>query len=117
MDYPPGNPYIHVTLFNDFFQPYGGLSGFDMFSLVGTGGGPNDYQKAARSLVAAYLNASWGMNYPYTTAQLSQMWADAVTTGDFLTLHTILDAANNSGVDTNGDGLLEHQCPISASGY
>ncbi len=48
-------------------------------ALVGNGSGPNDYQKAARDLVAAYLNSSWGMNYPYTTTQLSQFWADAVT--------------------------------------
>jgi hypothetical protein len=112
---PPGNPYIHVTLFNDFFTPYSGLNGFDMFSLVGSGGGPNDYQKAARDLVAAYLNSSWGMNYPYSTKQLNDMWANAVATGDFMSLHLTLDAANNSGADTNGDGLLEHQCPISAS--
>jgi hypothetical protein len=57
------------------------------------------------------------MNYPYTTAQLSQMWMDAVASGDFMSLHLTLDAANNSGADTNGDGILEHQCPISASGY
>jgi hypothetical protein len=112
---PPGNPYIHVTLFNSFFQPYGSLSSFDMFTLVSNGGGPNDYQKAARDLVAAYLNASWGMNYPYTTAQLKSMWASAVASGDFMSLHNTLDAANNSGADTNGDGILEHQCPISAS--
>lgn len=114
---PPGNPYIHITLFNSFFASYSGLDGFDMFDLVGSGGGPNDYQKAARDLVAAYLNASWGMNYPYTTADLQQMWADAVSSGDFLSLHNLLDAANNSGADTNGDGIPEHQCPISASGY
>jgi hypothetical protein len=111
------NPYIWGTQFNSFFAPSGSLSGFDMMTLVGNGAGPDDYQKAARDLVAAYLNASWGMNYPYTTAQLSQMWADAVSSGDFMSLHLLLDAANNSGADTDGDGILEHQCPISASGY
>jgi hypothetical protein len=111
------NPYIWTTPFNTYFTPYGSLVGFDMMDLVGTGGGPDDYQKAARDLVAAYLNSSWGMNYPYSTAELSQMWADAVTSGDFMSLHLTLDAANNSGADTNGDGILEHQCPISASGY
>jgi len=112
-----GNPYIHTTIFNNFFTPYAGLAGFDMFDLVGTGGGPDDFQKAGRSLVAAYLNSSWGMNYPYTTAQLSQMWADAVASGDFLSLHNLLDAANNSQVDTDGDGYTEHLCPISAGGF
>lgn len=112
------NPYIWTTQFNTFFTPYSpGLDSFDMMSLVGSGGGPDDFQKAARDLVAAYLNASWGMNYPYTKAQLKTMWADAVASGDFMSLHVLLDAANNSGADTNGDGILEHQCPISAGSY
>lgn len=111
------NPYIWTTLFNTFFTPFGGLSNFDMMALVGTGGGPDDFQKAARDLVAAYLNSSWGMNYPYSTGQLKTMWTNAVNSGDFMSLHLLLDGANNSGADTNGDGILEHQCPISASGY
>ena len=112
------NPYIWTTLFNDFFAPYGGLAGFDMMDLVGTGGGPDDFQKAARMLVAAYLNSSWGMNYPYTTAELKDMWADAVTSGDFASLHNTLGTANESKADTDGDGVGDtHMCPISASGY
>jgi hypothetical protein len=107
------NPYIWTTLFNDFFNPYGGLNGFDMMALVGTGGGPDDFQKAARDLVAAYLNASWGMNYPYTVAELKQMWVDAVSYGDFMSLHLELDAANNAYFRTDGG----ERCPISASGY
>jgi hypothetical protein len=47
-----------------------------MMDLVGTGGGSDDAQKAARDVVAAYLNASFGMNYPFTTADQC-MWADA----------------------------------------
>ena len=110
----PYNPFIHETGFCSFFGCFGGS---DMWYYVN----PNmwtvndDFSKAARSLTAAYLNASWGMNYPYTTDQLSQMWAEAVASGNFLALHNLLDAANNSGADTNGDGILEHQCPISAS--
>ena len=80
-------------------------------------GSNDDFHKAARSLTAAYLNAAWGMNYPYTTAELQQMWQSTMSQGTYLELHTLLDAANNSGADTNGDGALEHQCPISASGY
>ena len=56
------------------------------------------------------------MNYPYTTAELEAMWNAAVASGDFLSLHTLLDAANNSAVDIDGDGLTEHLCPISAGG-
>jgi hypothetical protein len=87
---------------------------------VSTGGGPDDFQKAARSLVAAHLNASWGMNYPYTTTDLADFWADPVKDGSdaaFLALHTKLDAANNSQVDIDGDGTTEHLCPISAGGW
>jgi hypothetical protein len=105
------NPYMWTSSFNGFFAPVGSLDGFDMMSLVGTGGGPDDYQKAARSLVAAYLNASWGMNYKYTTAELSAMWADAVAGGNFLQLHLVLDSANNADFRTDGGP----HCPISAS--
>lgn len=111
------NPYIWTTPFNTFFTPIPSLNSFDMMSLVGTGGGADDFQKAARDLVAAYLNASWGMNYQYSTAQLRAMWASAVASGDYMSLHLLLDAANNANADTNGDGTPEHQCPISASGY
>jgi hypothetical protein len=69
--------------------------------------GPDDFQKAARDLVAAYLNSSWGMAYAYTPAELAQMWTDAVNSGDFMSLHLLLDAANNA----------PGGCPISASGY
>lgn len=60
------NPYIWTTLFNDFFEPYGGLDGFDMMTLVGNGGGSDDFQKAARDLVAAYLtpHGTWLMLTP-----------------------------------------------------
>jgi hypothetical protein len=106
------NPYIWGTSFNGFFTLYPGLNGFDMITLVGNGGGPDDFQKAARDLVAAYLNTSWGMNYPYSQNQLKAMWASAVASGDFMSLHSTLDAANNSLTE---DGV--HHCPISASGY
>ncbi|MEX0683307.1 MAG: Ig-like domain-containing protein [Dehalococcoidia bacterium] len=92
-------PFIHTTLFNSFFSAHADLNGLTMLDLVGTGGGPNPVRKAARSLVAAYLNASIGLDYPYTTAQLSAMWNDANdgddSDGEFLALHTQLDAANN----------------------
>jgi hypothetical protein len=117
-----GNPYIHDTAFSPFFTPYnipfdGTTADYNMFELVDTGGGPEPWRQAARDLVAAYLNASWGMNYAYTTDQLASMWTNAVSSGDFSTLHGLLDAANNSMVDIDGDGVLVHQCPISASGW
>ncbi len=104
------NPFVWTTRFNDFFTPYEGLQDFDMLALVDKGGGSDDYQKAARDLVAATLNAAWGMNYPYTTDQLAAMWAAAVASGDFHGLHIELDTANNA-YQNGGNGT----CPIDAS--
>jgi hypothetical protein len=102
------NPFIHTTLFNSFFTAYtgdqGSLAGLSMFDLVSTGGGPQPAVKAARMVVAAYLNASFGISYPFTTTQISQMWTDAVNAGTsdaFLNVFNTLGAANNLG------------CPIS----
>ncbi|HAY85250.1 MAG TPA: hypothetical protein DCY42_10110 [Chloroflexi bacterium] len=108
------NPYIWKTLFNDYFSLVASLNGWDMHSLVNTGGGALDAQKAARSMVAAYLNASFGIGYPYTTAELEGKWAAAVTDGSdaaFLALHTELDAANNAYYREEPPA----HCPISAS--
>lgn len=103
------NPFAWTMPFNEFFTPVEELSGLDMFALIDGGGGADHYQKAARDLVAGYLNAAWGMNYPYTTAQLAAMWAEAVASGDYLSLHAELDAANNA-YQNGGNG----HCPISA---
>jgi hypothetical protein len=110
------NPYNHMDNFQGYF---GGSGSNTMWYYVNPDlwSSNTDFEKAARSLTAAYLNVSWGMNYPYTTTELQDMWDAAVASGDFLSLHTMLDAANNAYADTNGDGILEHQCPISAGGY
>ncbi len=110
-----GNPpFIQTTLFNSFFTPHAFLNGRTMLDLVGTGGGPNPVRKAARSLVAGYLNAAFGLGYPFTTAQLSAAWTAAVTAGTpaaFLALHIQLDEANNLGCDignpTPGNAQIE----------
>lgn len=106
------NPYIWTTLFNSYFMPTSALNGFTMMDLVGTGGGSIEAQKAGRSMVAAYLNATFGIYYAYSTAELTNMWNAAVADGSdaaFLALHTLLDAANNHFGNPDGD------CPISAS--
>jgi len=108
-----GNPYIHETDFNWFFGG-GAPASYTMFELVDTGGGSESWRKAARSLVAAYLNASWGLAYAYTTTELRDMWDEAV--GDdaaLLALHTALDAANNAYFRDFGGP----RCPISAGGF
>ncbi|HSG26732.1 MAG TPA: hypothetical protein VLA32_11500 [Anaerolineales bacterium] len=105
------NPYIWTTSFNEYFTPVASLGGWDMHSLVNTGGGSLDAQKAARSMTAAYLNASFGIYYAYSIDELLDMWDAAVADGSdaaFLSLHTLLDAANNHFGNPDGD------CPISA---
>ena len=94
------NPFVTTTLFNTYFAPASSLNGLTMLDLVGSGGGSDWVHKAARDVVAAYLNSAFGMNYPYTTAQVSAMWADAVAAGTdnaFESLHNLLAPANQLG--------------------
>jgi hypothetical protein len=67
--------------------------------IVGTGGGPILAKKAARMLIAAYLNSSFGLDYGFTPAELSQKWTDAVAGGDaaLSALHQELGALNEQG--------------------
>jgi hypothetical protein len=99
LEYPggfPGNPYVHGTFFNKFFEPYTELDGILMMDLVNTGGASDDWQKAARNVVAAYLNASWGMAFTYSQQNILDMWSDTVTSEekDFIGLHNELSSAN-----------------------
>ncbi|MFX0197017.1 MAG: hypothetical protein ACFFCW_12895, partial [Candidatus Hodarchaeota archaeon] len=91
----PYNPYYHNTLFNDFFNVVtdSRLDGFTMFDLVSSGGGPDPAQKAARDMVAAYLNESaFPDDYSADSlAALLTMWYNAVAGGD-----TALDAFHNT---------------------
>jgi hypothetical protein len=98
------NPFTTTTLFDSFFTPYSGqfgsTSGKTMLDIVGTGGGSKPANKAARMVVAAYLDASFGLNYPYTTNQITTMWTNAVTTNTsaaFMDVFNKLGAANNLG--------------------
>ena len=102
------NPFVTTDLFST--GPWGpsGISSIDnktMLQIVGTGGGNSWPRKAARDLIAAYLNASFGINYPYTTQQILDDWADAVAAGTsgFQAFHLKYSAANQLG------------CPIGSS--
>jgi hypothetical protein len=100
------NPFNHAALFNEVFTPYGPASGYNMYDLVSTGGGAEDWQKAARNVVAAYLNTSWGLAFPYTEAQIAELWTKAVNNTDevtFIEIHNLLGAANST----------PNTCPIS----
>jgi hypothetical protein len=102
------NPFVTTDLFST--GPWGpsGISSIDsktMLALVGTGGGNSWPRKAARDLIAAYLNASFGLGYPYTTQQILDDWAAAVAAGTsgFQAFHLKYAAANELG------------CPIGAA--
>jgi hypothetical protein len=91
------NPFIHTTLFNDFFNDTGDvngngltdidtrLDGLNMFQIVSnSGGSANSAEKAARDLVAAYLNET-AFPSTYSAESLLQLetdWYDAVAGGD-----------------------------------
>ncbi len=99
------NPYIHTTLFNDFFNDAGDvngngltdvdprLDGLTMYDLVSTGGGSDPAVKAARDMVAAYLNeTAFPVGFPAVSLNdLLIMWYDAVAGGD-----TALNAFHNT---------------------
>jgi hypothetical protein len=92
------NPFVHDTLFNDFFEDHSALNGMTMWQVVSGGGASVAAQKAARQLVAAYLNATLNATYPFTPAGLHTMWSNAIAGGNasLLALQSILDAANNN---------------------
>jgi hypothetical protein len=100
-----GNPYAHDTLFNDVFMDMDVLNGLTMLDLASSDGGQSDVHRAARSLVAAYLNASHDeVSYAISTIGLKQMWIAAVfafdddgTDAAFRELHALLDANNRLG--------------------
>jgi hypothetical protein len=102
----PPSPFNHHDSFDAFFGDPAGVVADDltMFALIDTGGGSEDWRKLARDVVAAYLNASWGMAFAYTPGEVADIWTTASNDGTFLDWHTKLDAANNA---IGG-------CPISA---
>ena len=92
------NPFIHTTLFESYFTPAASLpDGLTMLDIVGTGGGNNPARKAARDVIAAYLNASFGIDYGYTPQEIADMWTDAVTNNTFQELHLFLAPLNERG--------------------
>jgi hypothetical protein len=99
------NPFIHTTKFsvtNGGFFPSSGNATVDnmtMIQIVGSGGTNSWPRKAARDLIAAYLNASFGLDYPATTAEILADWNAAVAAGTagFQAFHTKYDAFNNLG--------------------
>lgn len=95
------NPYIHTTLFNDFFNAVtdSRLNGYSMYALVSSGGGSDWAVKAGRDMVAAYLNESaFPDAYPAgSLADLLSMWYAAVGGGDagLSAFHTLVGGWNS----------------------
>ncbi len=108
-DFDPmyGNPYSHATLFNTFFSDVIDTSLTEnMYDMASPGDSSYWPRKVARDMVASYLNATHaGVNYPYTTTQITSWWYSALTDfqgGDdsaLRSLHTTLDDANNLGCE------------------
>jgi uncharacterized repeat protein (TIGR01451 family) len=103
------NPFVTTDLFST--GPWGpsGVTGIDsktMLEIVGSGGGGSWAKKAARDLIAAYLNSSFGI-YPFTTTEILDDWADAVAAGTsgFREFHAKYGAANELGC-TIGDPII-----------
>ena len=103
-------PYRTTDSFTDFFAYYQPLAGKTMLSLVSTGGGGNDATKAARDIVAAYLNASrfgdpgqGAGAFKYSRLQIATMWSDAVNHLNgwtFTKIHNTLDGWNQGNCPT-----------------
>jgi len=96
------NPFVHGTLFNDFFNTVtdNRLNGQTMFQIVSNDGGiANSAEKAARDMVAAYLNESaFPGTFPADTlAALKAEWYAAVTGGDSAldAFHILVGGWNN----------------------
>jgi uncharacterized repeat protein (TIGR01451 family) len=104
------NPFIHTTLFNAYFNVLtdSRLNGLTMLDLVGTGGTSDSARRAARDMVAAYLNESaFPGTFPASSlANLEAMWYAAVAGGD-----AALDAFHNT-VSAWNDPTTGSDCPL-----
>ena len=95
------NPFVTTDLFTSFFPASGNsfVDNAQMITVVGSGGTNSWPRKAARDLIAAYLNASFGIGYPYSTATIDADWLTAVAggTAGFQAFHAKYSVANELG--------------------
>jgi len=106
------NPFIHTTLFNDYFNAGptdARLNDLTMYDLVSSGGTSDSARRAARDMVAAYLNESaFGNTFAATSLDdLKAMWYAAVVGGD-----AALDAFHNEVSGWNDSGSFGGYCPL-----
>jgi hypothetical protein len=114
------NPFVTTDLFST--GPWGpsGISSIDdktMLEIVGTGGGNSWARKAARDLIAAYLNASFGIGYPATVTEILDDWADAVALGTsgFRDFHDTYGAFNELGCTIGASAPVAASAPAGAA--
>lgn len=90
------NPFVTTTSFTTVFASHPDLAGLSMQDVIEVGQGGTAAQKAARALVASYLDSAlYDGRYAYTEAQLKSLWQQAVTTNTpdaFDALKTTLEA-------------------------
>jgi len=99
------NPYTLGTRFESFFAPSSAIADASTMSdLLCNGAGSTAAGKAARSVIAAYLNASFGLSFGYSPAQIAARWAAAVGSNSAL-----MALANELGAANQRD------CPIGRS--
>jgi hypothetical protein len=94
------NPFTHDTTFNSYFARLPELDGMTMLEIA-NGPGNTPGKRAARELIAAYLNSSFGPGYPYAAWLLRTMWSTAKDRGQhaLLNLGAILENVNSNCVD------------------
>jgi hypothetical protein len=94
-------PFYTQTLFNAYFNVITDprLAGLSMLDLVGSGGTSNSARRAARDMVAAYLNESaFPADFPADSLNaLLTMWYNAVAGGDSAldAFHVLVSGWNN----------------------
>jgi hypothetical protein len=112
------NPFIESQTFSSFFLATGNttVDNMTMLEIVGSGGTNVWARKAARDLIAAYLNSSFlGSAYPYSTATILADWATAVAggTAGFQVFHAKYSAANELGCPIGNDTTVTLAAPNS----
>ena len=114
------NPYTLSTRFESVFAPSAAIADAKTMSdLLCNGAGPAPAEKAARAVIAAYLNASYGLAFPNTAAQVAAKWAAAVGSNSALNALAVeLNAANQvncpigrSSALVGNDGQQQMQTP------
>jgi hypothetical protein len=109
-------PYTHATAFfgrtNPYTSPFSRnriptadiANSMTMMDIIGTGGTSNSAQRAARSVIAAYLNASSKQEgYPLTRAVIVSRWNTAASISNAAERNAALDRLHNELDDYNNE--------------